>query len=163
MRFVLTLAFCLTSAHVHAGVATVITTADSGPGSLRDVVALGASVVFAPTLNGSTILLTSGQITITNSMGIDASMLPDGITISGNRSSRIFQIESGNTVILDTLTIVDGRAPGGAGVQSDGNLTMRNCTLSRNQSSPLQAGGGLRTFDAQVTLDKCTFDQNRAT
>ncbi len=110
-----------------------------------------------------TILLTSGQITITNSMGIDASMLPDGITISGNRSSRIFQIESGNTVILDTLTIVDGRAPGGAGVQSDGNLTMRNCTLSRNQSSPLQAGGGLRTFDAQVTLDKCTFDQNRAT
>jgi hypothetical protein len=52
---------------------TVINNLDSGPGSLRAALAgapLGATIAFAPGLSGKTITLTTGPITIWNSIAI---------------------------------------------------------------------------------------------
>jgi hypothetical protein len=69
-----------------ARAATLVVTnlADSGPGTLRSAVAVantnagGADITFDPALSGQTVLLTSGQLTLSNqfNLTIDASSLP---------------------------------------------------------------------------------------
>ncbi len=118
-----------------AKLAVVVTTnADSGPGSLRAVMAAnpGGIITFAPNLSGQTILLTSGQIMLTNSLSIDASMLPGGLIISGNQASRIFAIYNSPVVILNSLSLVNAYADAtqGGAIYSTGMLTIRNCTFS---------------------------------
>jgi len=52
----------------------VLNTNGSGPGSLREVIALagdGDTILFDSNLNGQTITLTSGQLTITKNLTID--------------------------------------------------------------------------------------------
>lgn len=122
---------------------TVLTTADSGAGSLRQAVADSAdgdTIVFAEELSGGTIVLTSGYIHVLNAVTIDASALPGGITISGNHTSRIFIVGDGPT-LFDSLTLIDGRAPDGTsgsnggyggGIFQNGSqlLTLRDCVIS---------------------------------
>src|SRR5580704_19266869 len=76
---------------------TVTNLADSGPGSLRQAI-LDANarpgpdaIDFAPGLRG-TILLTSGALTITDSLAING---PGAgwLAVSGNHASRVFEIE----------------------------------------------------------------------
>ena len=68
----------LASTHVDIGAvevqpAIVINTNDDGPGSLRATLALVPGLVaFTNTLSGQTIQLISGQLTLSNSVGIDA-------------------------------------------------------------------------------------------
>src|SRR5262245_33696749 len=53
---------------------TVLNTLDKGAGSLRDTIASvksGDTIVFAPSLDGQTITLTSDQLTINNSLDIE--------------------------------------------------------------------------------------------
>lgn len=74
---------------------------DSGPGSLRTVLAAmspGATATFAPDLAGATILLTNGAMTLNTSSTLDASALPRGLTINGNAASSNFQVNRGATV-----------------------------------------------------------------
>src|SRR5690242_18049155 len=77
-----------------AATITVTTAADSGPGSLRAAVAQanidspGDAINFDLPM-GSTITLTTGQISITNTMSISGPGASK-LTIDGNNSSRIF-------------------------------------------------------------------------
>ena len=66
---------------------------DSGPGTLRQAIANtapGDTITFDVALSGKTNILTSGQVTISHIVTIDASGLPAGFKVSGNHSSRIF-------------------------------------------------------------------------
>ena len=106
---------------------------DSGAGSLRQIIAIagpgGDTINFAPGLSGATILLTSGQLRLTNYVTIDASALPAGIRINGNASGRIFEVTGGKTVMLDSLTLTNGRVSGIGGANlSVGTLTVNRCT-----------------------------------
>jgi serine/threonine protein kinase len=78
---------------------TVNTLADRGDGSLRQAV-LDANanpgtdlIRFAPSARSDTIALSSGQLSVTDSLRIDG---PDAdrLTVSGNDASRVFQINS---------------------------------------------------------------------
>ncbi len=115
---------------------TVITSADSGPGSLRDVLAVGGGtevIDFAPALSGATITLTSGSLNITGRvLTLDASALPSGITLSGNNSSRI-------------LTIT-----------GSADVTLRNLHL-RNGRENAANGGGISAFSSRLVLDACSI------
>src|SRR6185503_9378164 len=146
----------------------VTTLADSGPGSLRAAVSslaggpAGSTITFAPGLSGQTITLTSGKLLLTNSLTIDASALPGGIRISGNHSSRVFEVASNSIVVLNALAIVDGFSTSeGGGVRSSGTLTMNQCTLSGNTVS--WDGGGLCVIEGTATLNACTVSGNTAT
>src|SRR5207244_13183353 len=92
---------------------TVTNNLDSGPGSLRADIAAAHNkdtIVFAPSLNGQTITLTSGSLLISQKnltiRGPGASQL----TVSGNHNSRVFVIEPGVNVNLSGLTISNGIA-----------------------------------------------------
>ena len=70
---------------------------DSGSGSLRQAVSDavgGDTITFNPGLNGQTITLGGSEILIDKAITIDASDLPDGLTVDANEGSRVFQTTS---------------------------------------------------------------------
>ena len=138
------------------GTNTVTTLADSGPGSLRQTIAAslsGDTILFAT--NG-TITLTSGEIEITNDLTITGPGATN-LAISGNSSSRVFNINNSNaTVAISSLTIRNGNGgigqlggdggDGGNGgnggaVYSTGSLTLDTCAFSANAAGNGGAGG----------------------
>src|SRR5262249_57945061 len=81
---------------------TVRNNADSGPGSLRATIAAAAAgdtIVFSNALNGQTIRLTSGQLTLTRDLDIEGPGAPR-LTISGNDASRVFAVGARVRVML---------------------------------------------------------------
>jgi parallel beta-helix repeat protein len=165
-RLLLTFAVFSYTAHhqsLHAGVVT--NTADAGPGSLRDAVSTainGELITFAPSLNDSTITLTSGELMISNlQLSIDASALSKPIKISGNTTSRIFNISSSSNVSLNSLEIFDGRSVGnnGGGIVAIGsNLNLTNTTI-RDCASTID-GGGLWLNNVSGNIDRCSIVGN---
>ena len=140
----------------------VVINADSGPGSLRYAITYatnGATITFAPNLSGTTITLAS-TLTINTNLTIDASALPGGIQINGNRSVQIFNVASNNTVVLNSLTITNGYAVGGygGGIYNAGTLTVNQCTLAGNVASG-GAGGGIYNAGT-LTVNQCTLAGN---
>jgi predicted outer membrane repeat protein len=166
---------------------TVTSTADSGPASLRYEIA-GAknkdTIVFAPSLNGQTITLTSGELDITKNLTIQGPGAGQ-LTISGGGSSRVFEVASKNNVTVSGLMISNGHATDGGGiyVDSGGTLTISNSTVSGNSSTvyggavfnsgtltisnstvssntATDAGGAIENAGANVTISGCTLSGN---
>lgn len=138
---------------------------DSGAGSLRQAItdsnaAAGADVVnFQAGLTG-TLTLTSGQLSISDSLKINgpgASLL----TVDGNGASRVFQY-TGGTCTLSGLTITGGNATGdGGGVQNNGaTLTLDRLVISDNSSST--TGGGVRVLAGATTITNSSITGNHA-
>src|SRR5437870_2586206 len=86
----------------------VTNTNDSGPGSLRDAV---ASATDGDTIDMSgiagTIILTSGELLVTNSVDI-ISPGPNLLAVNGNAASRVFHIGSNTVVSISGLTVTNG-------------------------------------------------------
>ena len=101
---------------------TVRTAADSGDSSLRAAIAAAApgdTIIFDHRLDGQTIALTSGQLTIAE----DLSIVGPGagkLTVSGGGLSRVFAVGAGDTVSLSGLTIANGSADEGGGILNAG-------------------------------------------
>lgn len=113
----------------------VSNTNDSGPGSLRAALALsnnGDGIAF-DLPSHSTIVLTSGELTVTKSVLIDGASTVS-LTVSGNHASRVFSVT----------------AP----------ATFRSF-LIENGNSPTGYGGGIATI-AAITLDNMIFISNSA-
>jgi hypothetical protein len=134
---------------------TVTNNLDSGAGSLRaDIAAArnGDTIVFAPSLNGQTITLTSGELLIQKKLTI-AGPGAGQLTISGNQASRVFELAANYQLSLSGLTISNGDgvfAAGstpfspngeGGGIFNSGTLTVTNCVISGNHASI--SGGGI--------------------
>src|SRR2546427_7473565 len=83
--------------HLNAGTITVTSTADSGAGTLREALARAADgdTIDATGVSG-TILLTSGELLVSNSVTI-VGPSPANLAVDGNAASRVFYIGS-NTV-----------------------------------------------------------------
>ena len=131
-------------------------TNDSGAGSLRQAVLDANGAAFATAIGfnipgadpgcsgGScTITLTSGELVVSKDLTI-AGPAANQLTISGNNSSRVFNVQSGQ-VSIGKLTIANGStaSPGGAGMLNSANLTLTDCIVSTNNTT--SAGGGITT------------------
>jgi hypothetical protein len=121
----------------------VTTTADSGAGSLRDILSACTcpTVTFDPTVQGQTITLMSGALLMMDcSVTIDGG---SGVTIDGNNTDQIFSIAASIVVQLDHLTITGGYlATGwGGGIANAGTLTLGAATLVTGNSAGY--GGGI--------------------
>ncbi len=164
---VLVFALC-TIALTQAQTITVTSSANSGPGTLRDAVAtapVGATIVFASSLHGSEILLTS-QIDVTK----DVSILgpgPELLVISGGALTRLFQVTSAVNWTMEGLELKFGFADKGAAIDqsvSGGQATFRNLRFFFNQASgPTGRGGAIYTNGFTVLVEDCAFESNRAT
>ena len=148
---------------VEANFNPVVTTpADAGAGSLRQTIldaVPGCTITFDPSLSGTTIALTSGELALNQSLTIDGSALPGGLTLSGGNANRIFNVNSGPTVNLIGLTIAQGWTPdAGGGLYSAAGSTLEiaRCTFVGN--SALEGGGLLN--DGVLRLENCTFSGN---
>jgi Right handed beta helix region len=121
---------------------TVTNLLDSGANSLRAAILSGDDTIdFAKGLHG-TITLT-GELPITNSVTINgpgANML----SVSGNNSSRVFDISGSASASIAGLAISEGRAASGGGILLEDSAALRisNCTLSDNEALGTAAGGG---------------------
>lgn len=123
----------------------VTSTADSGPGSLRHVIENacdGTTISFDPALNGSSIILTSGEIFIDKPLTFFGNGIENTI-ISSNNNSRIFNIQSLGTII-DGIHFQNGNVPttggleqtsGGAIYASEANMIISNCKFTSNTAS----------------------------
>jgi hypothetical protein len=153
---------------------TVTNTLDSGAGSLRAEIAAaqnGDSIVFASSLNGQTITLTSGELLITKSLSITGPGEAE-LTISGNHASRVFELGlSGKLkphqvqpqVSLSDMTISNGDGQiGGTGgaINNYGTLTISNCTLSGNTAGG--ANGGAINNYGTLTISNSVLSGNSA-
>ncbi|MBL8799702.1 MAG: putative Ig domain-containing protein [Planctomycetia bacterium] len=142
---------------------TVVNTGDSGAGSLRAQLAAasaGDTIDFATGLNGGTISLTSGTLTVSQNLTIDASALSNGITVAGNGTFRIFVVNSGVTAAIDGLTVTGGHGGDGGGIQNRGHLTLTNSTITGNHGTG-NGGGGLGNSGTLI-VDTCTISNNTA-
>jgi hypothetical protein len=142
---------------------TVTNNLDSGKGSLRADVSKankGDTIVFASSLAGQTINLTSGELLIKASLTISG-LGADQLTISAGNSSRVFEVAPRYHVALSGLTITNGNGSvfGGA-IYNTGTLTVSDCTLSGNRA---EFGGAIMNQDSStLTVSGCTFSGNQA-
>ena len=122
----LVVAVCLGTVTAAQAQFVVTTTADSGPGSLRDAInqanVAGGTITFNLPAN-STIATSAANGAlppINNNVTIDGSG-SSGLVISGGNANRVFFVLSG-TVAISNLTIANGSAQGGAGGGSEAKL-----------------------------------------
>ena len=133
--------------------------ADGGGLSLREALAFANAnanadhITFAANLAGQTLVLTRGQLSITQDVTIDGDTNGDNkadITISGNNASGIFAVTAGNTDLL-SLTLVNGRSERGGAIDvTGGSLDLVNSTLSGNSAT--FRGGALAFSNATVQI-----------
>jgi Right handed beta helix region len=139
---------------------TVTNNLDSGTGSLRAEIAAaknGDTNVFAPSLNGQTITLTSGQLVTIQGPGAGQ------LTVSGNNTFRIFWVGAhARNVTLTGLTISNGAARNGGGIYNAGGLTVSDCTLSSNSTFSGDGGGIYNAYRATLTVSGCTLSGNNS-
>jgi predicted outer membrane repeat protein len=141
---------------------TVTTSADSGPGSLREAIAdtSCSTITFNPALAGNTITLAS-QLGLTHAVTIDSSALAPRVTISGAGSTRVFYVNSGVTATLKGLAITHGwNANNGGGIYNKGTLTVDTCMLDSNGAG--DRGGGIYNDAGTLTVTFSTFQYNFA-
>src|SRR5215468_4805895 len=127
---------------------TVTNTNDSGPGSLRDALAIAndGDTIDATGVSG-TILLTSGELQINHNVTINGPGAGN-LAVNGNAASRVFENFASN-VAISGFTITNGavRASEGGGIfLNGGTVTVNNSTISNNSADCL--GGGIFSNNA---------------
>lgn len=165
---------------------TVRTSADSGPGSLRqtlqDAAAIpGPDTVYIPRSLAFDILTLTSEIVISDAGAaaapsaspppamaasddgviVDASALPNGFTISGNGVTRLFRVTAAGKLTLKGMTLTGGATAGAGGgaIINDGTISLVDCTLTGNTS---QNTGGAVTNNGTFTATGCAFLNNTA-
>lgn len=120
-------------------------TNDAGIDSLRQIlqdtngVPGTQTISFDPTVftNAETITLTSGQLNVSDDVVINGPS--SGVTISGNNTSRIFDL--GGTALI--------------------NFTASKLNLTKGHvTTPVGGGAAIRAFDDKITLTDCTLSAN---
>jgi hypothetical protein len=158
-----------TESHSVCGSSLVTTTADTGAGSLRQIVTDacdGATITFDTAgafSTPQTITLTTGELVVSKNLTIRApAAATNKVTISGNNASRVFHTNSGNTLSIIGLTITAGSATDGGAILNDGTLSVVNSTLSGNAAT---SDGGAISSSAtatSLTLINTTISGNTA-
>jgi predicted outer membrane repeat protein len=160
----------------HSQTFEVTTTADSGPGSLRDVmthaIASGGGTIICPNVSGTINLLSAlpdidGNLTIVGSGR-------ERLAINGYRTNRVFTLLSGATCNLSDLA-VQGSGPSLSGypgsvvasiaILNAGSMSISNCVIHGTGSGDprVGAGGALATYSgSSLVLNNVVVSNNVA-
>jgi len=160
----------------------VTNTADSGPGSLRDILTIANdnvadapdTITFSSLFNSAQTIPLGSEILISDNVIING---PSGkLTLDTGGASRHFNIEGAGAVTakISNMTFINGVAGGdgyGGAIRlnnEDESLTITNCVFTNNTSAsgggaigspPAAAAGGKQ---ASLTVVGCTFENNSA-
>jgi hypothetical protein len=144
---------------LNANAITVTNTNDSGPGSLREALAVAhnGDTIDAAGVSG-TILLTGGELQISHNVSITGPGAGN-LAVDGNATFAVFDnLRSASDVTISGFTITNGN--GNGGINNRGGLTLSNCSVVRN------AGVGIDNFSiepspgATLTITNCTVSGN---
>ncbi len=107
-----------------------------------------------------TITLSGTQLTLNNNgtltiNGTGANLL----TVSGNNTSRVFIVNTGTNAVINGLTISNGSADNGGGIQNFGTLTLNSLSVDQNTVST--TGGGI-TSEGTLVINNSTVSGNTA-
>ncbi len=138
---------------------------DAADGSVGD-----DTITFDPSLSGGTILLGGSELEIGNTLTIDGSTLPAGITVDGQQLSRVLRFESDfNDLSLNNLTLRGGKttaiSDGGGGISfsSYGTLSLTSSTVTSNQTTgSTSLGGGIRSTGSLTLIDSSVSGNHTA-
>ena len=132
-----------------ANIIVVTNTNDSGPGSLRDALAVAndGDTIDATGVSG-TILLLTGELQVTHNVTINGPGA-ESLAVNGNAIYRVFE-NFALSVAISGLTITNGSAPGsveGGGILNHGGLTLSDCGIVSNTAfnGDIGRGGGIYT------------------
>jgi hypothetical protein len=148
-----------------ATIIVVTNTNDSGPGSLRNALAIAndGDTIDAIGVSG-TILLTSGELQIDHNVTINGPGAAN-LAINGNGTFRVFENFNSN-VTISGLTITNGRPPGppsatsGGGILNHGGLILSDSIVSNSGAGN---GGGISCDGGgTLTVMSSTFTDNSA-
>lgn len=166
----LLLSILLFPALTYSQIHTVTSIANSGPGSLRDVITTAQAndtIRFDPALTsaGSSTITLSSEIVITKSLCIQGSINGgDTLFISGGSSTQLFHLDySGWTqnFYFEDLAFIDGSDMLVAGILCDGPqfLHINNCTF-RNNTTTFGAGAAIRQESGDLIINDSRFTHN---
>ena len=148
----------------------------AGDLSLREAIGLangsvGANVItFVPALDGQPILLTLGQLEISETVTVRGNGAANTI-IDGQQQSRVFDVlATGGDVTFEGVTVRNGRttvagfSEGGGGIRSlsNGTLTIQNSTLTGNATTGANARGGAIFAERVIAVTSSTISDNSA-
>ena len=138
-----------------ANVIPVTNTNDSGPGSLRQALAIAndGDTIDATGISGA-INLTTGELVVDHSVSINGPGA-DLLAVDGNAASSVFHITSLGSVTISDVTIRNGQAGFGGGIfNNNAELTVINSTVSGNAApfgGGIYNGGGLTIVNSTLS------------
>ena len=128
------------------------------------------TINFDSSLKEETFTLVQGQLVIENSLTIDASRFPHGLTIDAGGKSRVLKVTPHNTVVINRLSFTGGNATkqegqiGGGILNNQSNLKLNSCSIFGNSAN--FDGGGIYNRGAEnqadLTLNACSVFDNRS-
>lgn len=151
----------------------VVNSDDSGPGSLRGVIACadaGDVITFDPSTNGQNIMLSTGQIVINKDLTILGNGM-DNTIVDGamDDASRIFDIPSGGAagslaIRIEALTIQNGgslTASGiqGAAINNHHQLSILDVKIKDNKVTGSRTSG-INIWAGSLSATNCFFEGN---
>jgi hypothetical protein len=143
-----------------AGTRPVTNCNGSGVGSLSQAVRnapSGDTITFALPPTCSVITL-SGTIDIAHHLAIDGPGAT-ALAVSGNDTADVFHVDAGAVATISGLTIENGDAPDGGGIDNDGTLTLADSTVSDNSAA---TGGGGIWSNGTLTVTGSSVSGNSA-
>jgi hypothetical protein len=147
----------------------VTSTADSGPGSLRQALTDALAMAEAPQTvqvvlePGSVIALENHLPDITKSLVIEG----NGITLTraaswSSNSDHLLRITAPTMEVqIRRVYFKDGLAENGGAISNNGILTLESCIFSNNRVTIAFGGGAIYTYGT-LTIRGCTFYGNTA-
>ncbi len=161
----LTLALMLASVvSVVAQVRTVTTTADSGPGSLREALTTvpTTAVNFSSAINGQNIGLLS-PVVITQDLAINGN---GRTTTTVNGAAGTFVISAGRKVQFFNIGVVGARAVSGAAINAmNAEVSVFDCAFGNNLATGAAAtegGGAIWVSGGKLIIQRTVLYSNRA-
>ncbi len=152
----------------------VTTTANLGPGSLRQAMATAwerpgpQEITFDPSLSGNVIPIEGSNIVLEPreaaesadhpSITINVSNLKGGITIRGGIGAKLV-CHVGNNLLLRGLRLTGGSDAYGGAILNSGNLTLTDCFIADNHAS---VNGGALGNNGTMVVERCTISNNSA-
>ncbi|MEM6688489.1 MAG: choice-of-anchor Q domain-containing protein, partial [Planctomycetota bacterium] len=144
----------------------------SGGLSLREAIRLsntniGPDVIeFDQSLIGGTITLSMGHLEVSDDL-IIAGLGSSNLTINANEASRVFSSMSGHSLSIEGITLTGGRPDPagrtavGGGIQSIGDLALKDVVLTGNSTSEAFGdGGGIWHGNGSLTITNSVISNN---
>jgi CSLREA domain-containing protein len=134
-------------------------------------------IVFSKNVIGETINLDPalGQLTVMDAarLVVDGGKNGKGVTVSGGDQVQVFEVETGAKLAIRNLTVANGSAPLGGGIENEGGtLTVTDSTFSDNNavgtgSAPVNCenaclGGGIHNDGGTLKVTRSTFSGNKS-